>query len=360
MTYPQGFSSKRKERVSAVCYSGLREVGLPGSIACLCQNRRRRDDNHTTIETNAVLRSAGPRKTALAVGVAVWILVGVDGSKAADQPELVGPQVQEVGQGADSLQERSGLEAIERSRRQIKRMLAVLAAENGTDPTAIIGQLSPRTRYQNRETNQRLQEIFRVNLPLAPNVILRVDAPFTYQIPKDPNDNSVVGWGDLRARLGWRILNSINGSLFIGSEFYFPTASNSQLGSNQYQVGPAVVGSVHLPDLRSTVFLWIEYLTAVTGHGLSTDETSSSESRVRLRVNTVWSKEWWTFIESRLFIDYTQNAKTGMVLFFEGGRRLDSHWRLYVRPGVGLWGRDVPGAFNYGVELGVRYMFYVF
>lgn len=319
------------------------------------------------IDTNAALRTAGPRETALAFGIAFWLLVGIDGSNAADLSLAVGTNVQEAGPGVASPQdEKSRIEAVERIRREIKRALATLAAENGTDPTAIIGQLSPRTRYQNRATDQRVQEIARVSLPLAPDWILRVDAPFTYLDPKEPNEKSVAGVGDLRVRLGWRILNTVDGSIFIGSEFLFPTASNDQLGSNQYKIGPTIVGSVQLPDLKSNAFLWVEYLTAVSEHlglgfngGLGTDE-SSSETIVRLRLNTLWSREWWSFVESRFFVDWTENAKTGMVLLFEGGRRLDAHWRLYCRPGVGVWGRDVPGAFNYEVEVGVRYMFYLF
>lgn len=315
-----------------------------------------------------MLRTADPRETALAVGVAIWILVGIGESKAADQPEVVSPHVQMADERADSLQEeRRSLEAAERMRSQIKRMLAVLSAENGTDPTAIVGQLSPRTRYQDRHKDQRVQEILRLSLPLAPDWILRVDAPFTYLDSKNSNEQSVAGVGDVRARLGWRVLNTTDGSIFVGSELYFPTASHDQLGSGRFQIGPAIVGSVHLPELRSNAFLWLEYLTAVTGTlgdtltgKVRAIDSSTSETRVRLRLNTLWSHEWWSFVESRFFVDWTQDAKTGMVLLFEGGRRLDSHWRLYVRPEVGLWGRDLPGTFNYGVELGVRYMFYLF
>lgn len=317
---------------------------------------------------SAVSLSARRWWTGLVVGVALWVPVGADAPKAADQPEGKDAQVREAGSGVESPdKERGGIEAAERIRREIKRALAILAAENGTDPTAIIGQLSPRTRYQNRATDQRVQEIARVSLPLTPDWLLRVDVPFTYLDPESPNEKSVAGVGDVRVRLGWRVLNTIDGSLLIGSEFYFPTASQDQLGSGRFEIGPAVVGSVQLPDVKSNAFLWIEYLTAVTGNlrgsstgGTNAADSSTRETRVRLRLNTLWSREWWSFVESRFFVDWTQDAKTGMVLLFEGGRRLDAHWRVYCRPEVGLWGRDLPGAFDYGVEVGVRYMFYRF
>ena len=317
---------------------------------------------------NATVRSAGSCGIKFAVCLATWLLAGIDGSYAGQQSQEEGPHVREARPGLETQdEERRRFEAVEKIRAEFKRTLAILSAENGTNPTAIIGQISPRTRYQSRTSDQRVQEIGRINLPISPDWLLRVDVPFTYLDPKDSNEQSVAGLGDIRARLGWRVLHKDDGSVFIGSEFYFPTASNSKLGNNHLEVGPAIVGSVQVPDLRSNAYLWLEYLTAVTGHlgggfhgGLSTNDTSTSETRVRFRFNTVWSKTWWSFVESRLFVDWTQNGKTGSVLLFEGGRRLDSHWRLYLRPEVGLWGKDVPGAFDYGVELGVRYMFYVF
>lgn len=302
-------------------------------------------------------------------GLAASVLIGVDVSHAAEvQSDDVYPNVREDGPGLESPQDEQGrFKRIENVRRQLKRTLAILSAENGTDPTAVIGQLSPRTRYQSREKDQRIQEIFRATLPLSPTWLLRVDAPFTYLDPKTSDEQSVAGLGDVRVRFGGRVLHTDDGSILLGTEIYFPTATNSRLGSGEFRVGPTVVGSYHLADWRSTAYIWVEYLTGVSGqigegfrNGLSADDSSTNEVRIRNRFNTVWTKTWWSFVESRLFIDLEKNSKTGAVLVFEGGRRLDKHWRVYLRPEVGLWGRSVPGAFDYGVELGVRYMFYVF
>ncbi len=320
------------------------------------------------IGINAGLRTAGSCGIKLAVSVAIWLLVGIDGSYAAQQSQVVGPHVREAGPGLESPQdEQARFKRIENVRRQLKRALAVLSAENGTDPTAILGQISPRTRYQSRSSDQRVQEILRVTVPISPDWLVRVDAPFTYLDPKNPNDKSVAGLSDIRMRLGGRVLHVDDGSIFIGTEIYFPTATNAELGGNEFRVGPALIGSYQMPDWRSTTYMWVEYLTGVTGQiggrfhgGLSADDSSTSELRVRNRFNTIWTETWWSFVESRLFVDFDKNAKTGAVLLFEGGRRLDKHWRVYLRPEVGLWGKDLPGAFDYGVELGVRYMFYVF
>ena len=275
---------------------------------------------------------------------------------------------QKAGPERDSSQEQQGrFERIENIRRRLKQTLAILSAETGTDPTAILGQISPRTRYQSQTSDQRVQEILRISVPFAPDWILRVDTPFTYLDPDSPNEKSVAGLSDIRLRVGARVLKGDDGAVFLGTEVYFPTATNPQLGGNEYRVGPTVVGSYRLPDWQSTAYLWVEYLTGVTGQigrgsngGASADDSSTSELRIRTRFSTLWSKTWWSFVEPRLFVDFDQNAKTGAVLLFEWGRRLDKHWRVYLRPEVGLWGQSVPGAFNYGVEFGVRYMFYVF
>jgi len=296
------------------------------------------------------------------------MLIGTGISRAEDQSSNGYPNVREAGPGLESPQdEQDRFKRIENVRRQLKRTLAILSAENGTDPTAILGQISPRTRYQSRTSDQRVQEILRVTLPVSPDWLLRVDTPFTYLDPKSPSEKSVAGLGDVRVRFGGRLLQSDDGSLLVGTEIYFPTATNSQLGGSEVRVGPTIVGSYHLPDLRSSTYMWVEYLTGVTGQigggfhgGVNADDSSTSELRVRNRFNTVWTKTWWSFVESRLFVDFDKNAKTGAVLLFEGGRRLDKHWRVYLRPEVGLWGKDLPGAFDYGVEMGVRYMFYVF
>ena len=42
---------------------------------------------------------------------------------------------------------------------------------------------------------------------------------------------------------------------------------------------------------------------------------------------------------------------------FEVGRSLIGRLGVYVRPGIGVWGRDVIGAYDWNIEGGIRYMF---
>jgi hypothetical protein len=56
-------------------------------------------------------------------------------------------------------------------------------------------------------------------------------------------------------------------------------------------------------------------------------------------------------------IDWERNAKASLALEFEVGRSVVGRWGGYVRPGVGIFGRDLVGAYDWNVEAGVRYMF---
>jgi hypothetical protein len=46
-----------------------------------------------------------------------------------------------------------------------------------------------------------------------------------------------------------------------------------------------------------------------------------------------------------------------MTLEFELGRNLVGRWGKFVGPSVGIWGRELLGAYDWNVEVGIRYMF---
>ena len=58
-----------------------------------------------------------------------------------------------------------------------------------------------------------------------------------------------------------------------------------------------------------------------------------------------------------LEVDWERNGKTSMTVEFELGRNIVGRWGVFVRPGVGIWGRDVIGSYDWNIEGGVRYIF---
>jgi hypothetical protein len=81
-------------------------------------------------------------------------------------------------------------------------------------------------------------------------------------------------------------------------------------------------------------------------------------TKLGLEFMTTWANNlWWTTIEPDLYVDWKQQGKTAMNLEFEVGRRLGDHFRVWLRPAVGLWGTGVPGAYDWFTQFGIRYMF---
>jgi hypothetical protein len=68
-------------------------------------------------------------------------------------------------------------------------------------------------------------------------------------------------------------------------------------------------------------------------------------------------EQWWAFIDPKWIVDWSRSNKTALNLEFEVGRKLGEHVCGWVRPGVGLWGDNVIGAYDWQLEVGVRYMF---
>ena len=244
----------------------------------------------------------------------------------------------------------------ERARLQAEReRLSEIAAENGTDPTAIIGlyQLSyGHTAFTN---NLRLDSATAVaRLPITPNLLLRVTMPYVWADLNGPRGFTTNGASDMAVRLGGRLYASPNVALFVGTDALFPTASEKQLGTGKYTLGPGGAVAVPLPRLRSLLFVVIEDVNSVGG---DPSRASFHYMQVQTIINTIWSERWWTVLQPQWFVDWDNRRKTTMILGAEVGHRLAGEWRLFVQPGVGVMGRDTPLGVDWTVQAGVRWMF---
>lgn len=247
---------------------------------------------------------------------------------------------------------------------QLRHVIAVLAAENGTDPTAIIGRFQLGYQYEDfPDGAYRIRTVPRIDIPLAPNWVLRLDLPIQWGDEEHHDDRQSfgiardAGLSDLQTRIGWRAYRSSRFAFILGADFIFPTATSTELGRGKYDVGPAAATAMTLPSIHSNLFTILQHFTSVGGDPSRPD---TERTKAQVRFNTVWTKEWWTDVEPILNVDWSRGGKTGMVLEAEVGRRLDNHWRAWGRVGGGLWGRDVRGNYEWSLEFGARYMFYVF
>jgi hypothetical protein len=232
--------------------------------------------------------------------------------------------------------------------------LSAMAARMGTDPTAIIGRVQTLYRYDALEGGKRTNNLVaRLDVPYHGNFIFRADLPYVWSNPNQPGTSNQNGVSDLFVRTGARVYSVPGDAIFAGMDFTFPTAEGN-LGGGKYTVGPAVATAHVFPAWRSLFFTLLQHQISVGG---DPSRPAISTSNIQAWFNTIWTDHWWTRVEAVTQVDWERKATNSMTLEFEGGYRFTKDWGVWVRPGVGLWGRNIPGAYEWNVEVGIRRMF---
>lgn len=236
------------------------------------------------------------------------------------------------------------------------RLLNVLSGDNGANRTAVIGRFQISGEYRDRrDGSSQLTNVERLDIPLGDRMIFRTDVPFLRYDPQVSGSSSVSGIGDVSAKLGGQVLAKPAFTMFLESQVIFPTASDSNLGGGKYQFVPGVSFSIPLQRL-DTVFIPLVQQTVSFGGDPS--RKSLNFMKLTLDFTTMWANNlWWSSIEPDVYVDWTQKGKTAVNLECEVGRRLGEHFRVWLRPAVGLWGTGVPGAYDWFTQVGIRYMF---
>jgi hypothetical protein len=98
-------------------------------------------------------------------------------------------------------------------------------------------------------------------------------------------------------------------------------------------------------------------LTYQTSVGGDPSRKDLSLLNLTAQVNSFWGERWWTVLQAIWQVDFERNSKSSMTMELEAGRNLIGRFGAYVRPGIGIWGRDLIGAYQWNIEVGIRYMF---
>ena len=251
---------------------------------------------------------------------------------------------------------RLGPQPVTPEQREEAERVRKLAAKYGTDPTAIVGRVQLSSTYFDLPQGARtVDTVARVDLPFRLNFLLRVDAPFSkWSDPNRPGTTSSQGFSDLAVTAGWRAYNTPEYALLIGVITTMPTAAETGLGLGKYTIGPTIATARFLPQWES--FLMGVFTQQVSVGG---DPARNPVNRSRLagQINSFWAERWWTIAQAVWQVDWERNSKTSMALELEVGWSVVGRLGVFARPGVGIWGRDLPGAYDWNVEVGVRYMF---
>lgn len=240
--------------------------------------------------------------------------------------------------------------------REEAERLKRLGAKYGTDPTAIVGRVQLSSQYQDLVQGARATDTtLRVDVPFRKNWLLRVDTPFLkWSDPDRPGTTSQHGLSDLAVVAGWRAYNTPEYALLVGVISTMPTATETGLGLGKYTIGPTIATARFLPRLDS---LLLGLLTHQFSVGGDPSRKTFELSKLTAQVNSFWAERWWTIAQTVWQIDWQRSAKSSMAFEFEVGRSVAGRLGIYVRPGVGIWGRDLIGAYEWNIETGIRYIY---
>jgi hypothetical protein len=235
------------------------------------------------------------------------------------------------------------------------RLLNLQTGDLGLNSTTIVGRVQLSTEYRDRRDGSvQLENVARVDIPIASRFLLRADVPHVWFDPNTAGGSTQSGFGDVFFRVGGQIWRAPEFTVLAGTDIIFPSASHSDLGRGKYQVGPGVAVTIPIAGMNSVLQPSGQHIVSIGGDPSRNDV---NYSRMKIGFDTPWGQNWWTTVEPNFFIDWTQNAKTALNLEFEVGRKLGDHFRLWLRPAVGLWGTGVPGAYDWYTQVGIRYMF---
>ncbi len=233
-------------------------------------------------------------------------------------------------------------------------LLTIISADQGTHETVFPRRIQIRYEYRDRQDGSRRDRaVLRIDTPFLERWVLRVDAQYIANHP-EAGGSTETGLGDVLVRLGARVYQTAQFSLFAGGDVRFDTASDRQLGRGKNQVAPGVAASIPLPEVNSIIFPLLQHWRSVGGNP---DRRKVNYTEIRVSLNTPWSQDWWTKIDADTRLDWTRNRKMALLLAGEVGRKLNVNFRIWTRWGTGLTGRGVPGTYDWEGEVGVRYIF---
>ena len=279
------------------------------------------------------------------------------GPSAAPQTKMDEPaEDHDVVPGKRRILSKLGPQTLTPEQEEEAERIRKLGAKYGTDPTAIVGRVQLSSTYSGLPQGGRgIDTVARVDLAFRGNYLLRVDAPFlNWSDPNRPGTTSVQGFSDLAVTAGWRAYNTPEYAVVLGVISTLPTAAETGLSLGKYTVGPTIFTGRFLPRWDSLLSGIITQQVSVGGDPA---RNSVNVSKAALQINTFWGAHGWSIVHADWRVDWERSTRSSMTLELELGRNVVGKWGVFVRPGIGIYGQDLPGAYAWNINGGIRYMF---
>lgn len=194
----------------------------------------------------------------------------------------------------------------------------------------------------------------RLDYAVTPAFSLRVEAPVVTSGPELAGESNQSGFGDLLFRASYRAVRASSYAAVVGAELILDTASKDSLGYGKEVLAPLAYASIDIPRCRSVLFPFIQHYFTVGGDDSRPDVNYTS---IKAAMLTRWPDRFYTVVEPQLVVDHERADRVGMTLEAEGGRFLTRQMAVWARPGIGLYGDDLPQVYNWNLKVGVRYTF---
>jgi hypothetical protein len=223
------------------------------------------------------------------------------------------------------------------------------------DPTDFRTRLDFRNRYQAPQFGgYRDTFTSRLDYAFSKIVGMRIELPYVHSDPHNPRTASDTGIGDLSVRVNYRVLRTPTMALVVGTEMQFDTAESTLLGAGKTVIAPIAFISLDVPLLRSTLFPTVQYFRSIAGDDRRPDVNYTA---AKLFTITRWPANFYTGTEAVVYIDHERDQRVGATLEVEAGRFVSPHLALWLRPGIGTHGDDIPQVYHWNFEVGFRYLF---
>jgi hypothetical protein len=194
----------------------------------------------------------------------------------------------------------------------------------------------------------------RLDYAITPAFSMRVEAPLVTSGPEWSGESNQSGFGDLLLRASYRFARGPGFAAVVGGEAILDTASKDSLGYGKQVLAPLAYASIDVPSCKSVLFPFIQHFFTVGGDDSRPDVNYTSLKAAML---TRWPDRLYTVLEPQLVVDHERADKLGMTLEAEGGKFIDRRTAVWVRPGIGVHGNDLPQVYNWNLKVGVRYTF---
>jgi hypothetical protein len=207
-----------------------------------------------------------------------------------------------------------------------------------------------RNDYQHLQDGGTVYMIVpRVDFSTDPDLSFRIEAPVVFT--ESASNDTESGLGDLLFRGSYRISSGPGYAIVAGSELILDTATKEALGTGKNVIAPLIFASIDLPRYNSVVFPFLQHYVTLGGGDSRPDVHYTS---IKSAFLTRWPNLVYTIVEPQIVIDHERADKIGSTLEGEIGRFVNRDTAVWIRPGVGLFGDNLPQVYDWKLEIGVR------